>query len=87
VEWQGTTGHEAWGSWTGIEFRIFPVDNGTRVRFQHALGPETDEEGTASANFNWGYYLDSLRTYCEAGTGKPFQPDNPRARVAASAIA
>ena len=24
-------------------------------------------------NFNWGCYLESLRLYCETGTGKPFQ--------------
>jgi hypothetical protein len=24
--------------------------------------------------FNWGYYLESLRLLCTTGTGKPFQP-------------
>lgn len=86
VEWQGAGDHDAWGSQTGIEFGLRPAGSGTMVSFLHVLGPEADRETAASANFNWGYYLDSLRMFCETGNGKPFQPDNPRARVAASAI-
>ena len=26
------------------------------------------------ANFNWGYYLNSLKLLCETGTGTPFVP-------------
>ena len=25
-------------------------------------------------NFNWGYYLESLRLLCATGTGRPFPP-------------
>ena len=25
-------------------------------------------------NFNWGYYLQSLKLYCETGMGTPFVP-------------
>lgn len=87
VEWQGAGDHAAWGTRTSIEFSLSAADGGTTVRFRHALGPDAARETVASANFNWGYYLDSLRLFCETGNGKPFQPDNPRARVAASAIA
>lgn len=57
------------------------------VHFRHMLGPETDSETAASANVNWGYYLDSLSMFCETGNGKPYRPGNPRARVGASATA
>lgn len=87
VEWQGAGDHEAWGSRTSIAFALRAAGSGTTVRFRHVLGPDAERETAASANFNWGYYLDSLRMFCETGQGKPFQPDNPRARVAASAIA
>jgi hypothetical protein len=31
-----------------------------------------DEESFGVYNFNWAYYLESLRKYCETGTGAPF---------------
>lgn len=40
----------------------------------------------ASANFNWGYYLDSLRLLCETGHGKPYQSGAPGARVGATTV-
>ncbi len=39
-----------------------------------------------TANFNWGYYLDSLRLLCETGCGKPFRSGATGARVGASNI-
>jgi len=48
------------------------------------LGRDLSDDAVASANFNWGYYLDSLRLLCETGSGKPFQVGNARARVSAS---
>jgi hypothetical protein len=26
-------------------------------------------------NFNWGYYLNSLKRLCEEGVGTPFDPE------------
>ena len=40
--------------------------------FHHEYARELDD---IAYNFNWGYYLDSLRLYCESGTGKPFVVD------------
>lgn len=84
VEWHGAGGHAAWGSRTGIEFGLHAAGSGTMVHFRHLLGPEADSETSASANFNWGYYLDSLRMFCETGNGKPYQVGDPRARVGAT---
>lgn len=86
VKWQGAGGHDAWGSQTTIRFRFRATDGGTTVDFWHVLGPEVTEENVAAVSFNWGYYLDSLRMFCETGTGKPFQPGTPGARVAASTL-
>jgi len=57
------------------------------VDFRHVLGYEASEQAVASANSHCSYYLDSLRMFCETGTVKPFRPDSPQARVAASDIA
>lgn len=86
VTWEGVRGHDAWGA-TTIRFRLDQVDAGTRVHFWHRMGPERSEEAVASANFTWGYYLDSLRLVCETGHGKPFRPDDAGARVGASTSA
>jgi uncharacterized protein YndB with AHSA1/START domain len=83
VAWEGVSGHDAWGT-TTIRFQLDSVDDGTKVRFWHQMGPDVSEDAFASANFNWGYYLDSLRLVCETGRGKPYQSGSPDARVGAS---
>lgn len=82
VVWQGVGGHQAWGD-TSIRFELTPTDDGTLVRFWHELGNEADD-AVGSATFTWGYYLDSLRQFCETGTGKPYQVGVAGARVGAS---
>jgi uncharacterized protein YndB with AHSA1/START domain len=83
VTWQGVSGHDAWGE-TTIRFQMDRIDNATLVRFWHQMGPDRTDDAVASANFNWGYYLDSLRLLCETGRGKPYQAGSSRARVGAS---
>ncbi|MHB8684394.1 MAG: SRPBCC family protein [Dehalococcoidia bacterium] len=85
VRWEGVGGHEAWGE-TTIRFELDATGGGTQVRFWQQLGPELSDEAVATANFNWGYYLDSLRLLCETGSGKPFQAGIVGARVGASGI-
>ena len=82
VAWQGVGGHDVWGE-TMIRFELAPNGDGTRVSFHQQLGAELDADVLAAVNFNWGYYLDSLRSFCETGRGKPYTPDSPDARVAA----
>lgn len=31
------------------------------------------DDGYGVYNFNWGYYLESLRLLCATGSGKPFE--------------
>ena len=33
---------------------------------------ELDDDAYGIYNFNWGYYLESLRLYCTTGMGQPF---------------
>jgi uncharacterized protein YndB with AHSA1/START domain len=87
VAWGGIGGHDAWGRATAIRFRLDAADGGTLVRFWHQLGPATGDDTLAGVNFNWGYYLDSLRLACETGSGKPFRAGSAAARVGADSIA
>jgi len=45
-------------------------------RWQDAVELADDYYGVY--NFNWGYYLESLRLLCVTGTGKPFQAGSGR---------
>ena len=85
VAWEGVSGHDAWGP-TSLQFRLDPVEGGTKVSFRHRMGADRPDDAMASANFNWGYYLDSLRLLCETGQGKPYRPGAPGARVGATTV-
>jgi uncharacterized protein YndB with AHSA1/START domain len=80
VAWEGVSGHDAWGT-TTIRFQLDRIDGGTMVSFSHQMGPDLPDDAVALANFNWGYYLDSLRLLCETGHGKPHPSGAPGARV------
>ena len=84
IVWEGSGGHEVWGSTTTLRFDLEVTGDGTMVRFRHVMGRERAADAVAAANFNWGYYLDSLRLLCETGRGKPFQVGTAGARVGAS---
>jgi len=86
VGWEGVGGHAAWGENTTIHFDLDATSGGVMVRFWHQVGRELSEDAIATANFNRGYYLDSLRLLCETGRGKPFQAGIVGARVGASGI-
>ena len=86
LTWEGIGGHQAWGESTTIRFALEATSRGTLVRFWHQRGHELSDDAVATANFNWGYYLDSLRLLCETGIGKPFQNGVAGARVGASGI-
>lgn len=83
--WEGVEGHDAWGD-TMISFDLAASAEGTRLRFRHRMGPEVSDDSVATANFSWGYYLNSLRLYCETGAGRPFPVGLPCARVGADPV-
>ncbi|HEY6276824.1 MAG TPA: hypothetical protein VIX86_10885 [Streptosporangiaceae bacterium] len=47
-------------------------DGRTRLRFWQEYAVELPDDAYGTYNFNWGYYLESLRRLCVTGTGQPF---------------
>lgn len=71
IEWECVAGDEEWLS-TRVVFDLEPQGDQTMVRFLHGGWREMTDY-FASSNYNWGYYLTSLKSYCETGTGTPFE--------------
>jgi hypothetical protein len=73
VDWVCVSGHEPWQDGQ-FRFRIAGTEDGrTRLRFWQEYAIELADDYYGVYNFNWGYYLESLRLLCVTGTGKPFQ--------------
>jgi len=72
VRWECVGGHEAWAQNT-FRFELADKAGGTTVRFWQDYARELSDDAYGTYNYNWGYYLESLRQYCETGVGKPFQ--------------
>ena len=71
VVWECVGGHEPWAD---NVFRFeFKGAEPVAIVFRQEYARELDDVAYGTYNFNWGYYLDSLRLYCETGMGKPFQ--------------
>jgi uncharacterized protein YndB with AHSA1/START domain len=72
--WLCTSGHEPWQDNT-FRFQLEKLDDGrTRLRFWQVYATELADDYYGVYNYNWGYYLESLRLLCTTGTGKPYQP-------------
>ncbi len=72
LEWKCVRGHEPWAD-NRFRFALKETDGGTEVMFTQDYARELSDEVYGVYNYNWGYYLESLRLYCEDGTGKPFE--------------
>jgi len=73
LEWRCTRGHGPWQDST-FRFELATLDGGrTRLRFTQGYGVELSDDAYGTYNFNWGYYLESLRLLCVTGAGKPFE--------------
>jgi uncharacterized protein YndB with AHSA1/START domain len=71
--WRCVGGHVPWKD-NEFRFELSPIEDGrTRLRFWQEYATELDDDSYGVYNFNWGYYLESLRLLCVTGTGKPFQ--------------
>jgi uncharacterized protein YndB with AHSA1/START domain len=74
LEWRCVEGHEPWSNGT-FRFELVPLDDGrTKLRFWQDYAVELSDDAYGVYNFNWGYYLESLRLLCTTGAGKPFVP-------------
>jgi len=70
VEWKCIEGDKEWIGTTFL-FDLEEKDESTILRFSHNNWKE-ETDFFASCNYNWGYYLKSLKQYCETGEGTPF---------------
>ena len=70
VEWECLEGDKEWIG-TRLIFDIEVKDGDTILRFIHDNWKE-ETDFFASCNYHWGYYLRSLKLYCETGSGTPF---------------
>ena len=72
VEWVCVAGH---GNWRDNRFRfaIRPRDEAVSLQFVQEYAQELDDDTYGTYNYNWGYYLHSLKKYCETGVGTPYQ--------------
>ena len=50
------------------------MGSGTLLQFVQEYAQELSDETYGTYNFNWGYYLNSLKLLCETGEGTPFGP-------------
>jgi uncharacterized protein YndB with AHSA1/START domain len=73
VQWLCVDGHANWQDNT-FKFQMKDVAGKTRLTFTQDYATELSDEDYGIYNFNWGYYMESLRLYCEEGEGKPFKP-------------
>jgi uncharacterized protein YndB with AHSA1/START domain len=73
VEWECLEGDEQWVGTTFV-FDLEDREGQTVLRFTHGQWREATDF-FASCNYHWGYYLRSLKLYCETGTGTPFREE------------
>ena len=71
VEWKCVAGEK---DWQDNRFVFAMEDRGgmTLVSFLQDYALELSDEVYGRFNFNWGYYLGSLKKLCETGQGFPF---------------
>jgi uncharacterized protein YndB with AHSA1/START domain len=70
VSWECVGGPDDWIG-NAFTFKLDDNDGKTRVRFEHAGWKEAGDH-YASCAFSWGRYMESLRQYCQTGTGEAF---------------
>ncbi len=70
VEWLCLEGDPQWVGTTFV-FDLQESDGRTTLRFTHGDWREATDF-YASCNFQWAYYMMSLKSLCETGKGTPF---------------
>jgi uncharacterized protein YndB with AHSA1/START domain len=72
VEWKCIAGHDNWRDNT-FSFELQDSDGETDLMFVQVYAQELSDEVYGTYNFNWGYSLGSLKSFCETGMGTPFE--------------
>lgn len=73
VEWTCLAGDDEWID-TTFTFDLTPQSEQTVVRFTHGNWREMTDF-FAVCNYHWGFYMRSLKSFCETGRGEPFEGD------------
>lgn len=73
VEWVCVSGHANWLD-NLFKFTLNERKGETLLMFSQEYAQELSDEVYGTYNFNWGYYLNSLKQLCEKGAGTPFSP-------------
>ena len=71
IEWECFKGDKEWIG-TKLIFELQGTDDKTTLKFFHN-GWKEETDFFASCNYQWGYYMRSLKLYCETGEGTPFK--------------
>jgi uncharacterized protein YndB with AHSA1/START domain len=71
IEWECIEGHEEWLQTKFIFILEETSGDQTQVKFSHENWLD-DSDFYARCNYIWGYYLQSLKDYCEKDKGHPF---------------
>ena len=72
VEWRCVDGHPNWKDNT-FTFALRESAGETSLQFVQQYAQELDDDTYGTYNFNWGYYLNSLKHLYETGSGSPFE--------------
>jgi hypothetical protein len=72
VRWACVSGEKEWADST-FRFAMEETADMIRLTFVQEYPNQISDEKYGRFNFNWGYYLYSLKKYCESGTGMPFK--------------
>lgn len=72
VEWSCVGGHDNWKD-NSFSFELRDVSGETGLMFVQVYAQELSDEVYGTYNYNWGYYLQSLKLLCETGKGTPFK--------------
>lgn len=75
VEWECVSGHDNWQD-NIFSFELRSEGNTTKLMFNQIYAQELSDEIYGTYNYNWGYYLNSLKKFCETGTGVPYSPQS-----------
>ena len=81
VAWRGA--NQPWLD-AEIRFELTPSERkpgGTTLRFWQRYAGDLDDDSFGIFNYNWAYYLESLRLLLEDGEGKPFVVPQSRRRA------
>ncbi len=73
VLWECIEGDKEWIG-TKFEFDLEQDGDSTVMRFSHKDWRE-ETDFYASCNYQWGYYMRSIKAHCETGKGTPFNPE------------